>query len=330
MLTGILGEQIASYRIEGTLGCGGTSRVYLGRHVRSGQPAAIKLAHVSGSDAAGMRRTRKHFERESESLALLAGCRHVVDLLDSGHLASGRPYLVLEWVHGWNLDRELDKGGGMISPRRASGMISQICAALQAAHDLGIVHLDLKPQNLLLRRAEHPDVVLLDFGISRRVGQHGRRSGWIEGSPLFMAPEQLAGQHDQLGPAADIYALGVVAYLMLCGELPFELNKASDILEVISIRLDRARAPIPLAQRAPRLPVQLCGLVDSCLATDPIARPSAAGFGCAFAQAAGGRHDLLRHEAGRASQLALAQTLCLPAGVRSPTGVALRAAGSLC
>jgi serine/threonine protein kinase len=203
---------------------------------------------------------------------LLARCRYVVDLLDSGQLASGRPYLVLEWVDGWDLDRELGKGP--LSHRRASAMISQICAALGAAHDLGFVHLDLKPQNLMLRRAEPPGVVLLDFGIARRVGQFAGRSGWIEGSPLFMAPEQLAGQHDHLGPAADIFALGVVAYLMLCGKLPFELSNASDLLEVISLRLDGARALIPLAKRAPGLRVELCGLVDSCLATDPIARHS--------------------------------------------------------
>jgi len=283
--------------------------VYLGRHMTSGQVVAVKVARDRGCEGDYLERTRDQFAREAEILSLLRPCRHIVSLLASGQFCARRPYLVMEHVDGWDLEREI-VNHGPFSPTEVANLLTQVCAGLQAAHDLGIAHLDLKPQNIMLRRGQSRRVVLVDFGIARRRGDSRKVAGWVEGSPLYMAPEQLAGDDEHLGPAADIHALGLLAYLLLSGRLPFDLDQRWCIGDLIRSRL--GRDPVALANRTPWLPSDLCLLVDSCLAVDPIARPhSAAVFSHAFRHTAADSCDRSAQKTLLNLRVALAMTLPL-------------------
>ncbi len=199
------------YRVERVLGRGGMATVYLSRDTMLDRPVAIKvLAEHLLNDPAFVRR----FRREASIAADLAH-PHIVKVLDVGD-EQGRLFIVMEHVHGQTLHDLLVREGPQ-PPARVAELGRQAAAALAYAHEAGLVHRDVKPANLLLRY----DGVLkvADFGIARPSdATQITQVGTVLGTPKYLAPEQAGGE--TVGPAADVYALGVVLYELLTGTVP--------------------------------------------------------------------------------------------------------------
>jgi capsular polysaccharide biosynthesis protein/predicted Ser/Thr protein kinase len=225
------------------LGCGGMGAVYRARQKGLDRIVALKILPPGiGNDPA----FAEHFAREAKALARL---NHpgIVAIHDFGR-ADGLYYFVMEFVDGVTLGRLL--AGGRVSPREALAIVPQICDALQYAHDQGIVHRDIKPENILLDRGGR--VKVADFGLAKLVGTGHEPAGKagagavssmltdagrVMGTPAYMAPEQAERPAD-VDHRADIYALGVVFYQMLTGELPPKPLQPPSRKVQIDVRLD--------------------------------------------------------------------------------------------
>jgi serine/threonine protein kinase len=247
------------YRLVRPLGHGGMAVVELAEDVELRRTVAVKLlAESLGSDDG----IRRRFLREAR---LAAGISHpnVVRVYDAGE-HGGRPYFVMEYVEGETL-AEIVAREGELEPDRAVALVLQACAGLEAAHTAGLVHRDVKPQNLLLR----PDGVLkvADFGIARsQDGTQLTEAGTVLGSAGYMAPEQLEG--GRVTGAADVYGLGAVLYELVTGRPPRPGVTLADIAldEPITAPRDLvASIPVPLERTIMR-----------CLARSPEARPPSA------------------------------------------------------
>jgi serine/threonine protein kinase len=255
------------YRILEKTGEGAMSSVYRARHERLERDVAVKmLRSLLASDANAVQR----FGREAR---IVAGLSHpnVVSIFDFGVGEDGMPYLVMEFIEGSSLQQALAQDRAL-TIERAAHVLAQIASALSEAHAMDLVHRDLKPGNVMLtERGPDPDFVkVVDFGLAQRVGIDARitLSGGIVGTPHYLAPESWAGE---VGPAADIYALGVLAYELVTGELPF---KAGKITALLSEHME-LEPPLPSAISAALQPFD--DLVRACLAKDPKARPASAG-----------------------------------------------------
>jgi serine/threonine-protein kinase len=211
------------YAIERELGEGGMATVYLARDVRHNRSVAIKVLKPELAAVVGAER----FLAEIETTANLQH-PHILPLFDSGE-ADGFLFYVMPYVEGETLRDRIDREG-QLPVDEAVGMASSIANALQTAHEQGIVHRDIKPANILLSRGEP---LVADFGIALAVhaGGSGRmtETGLSLGTPYYMSPEQATGDQE-VGPAADIYALGSVLYEMLIGEPPYPGNSAQAVL----------------------------------------------------------------------------------------------------
>lgn len=202
---------------------GPVSALYRARHARSGMPAALKVMH---SQVAAAVVALRRFRREAATLQRLRH-PHIVTVLGYGELADGRPFIAMEWLEGQDLAAEL-ASRGPLSPREVLAVMEQVGAALRVAHASGVVHRDLKPQNVvrLAPGRGGPAVKLVDFGVAKGLvpGAPGSTSlthtGVVLGTPLSMAPEQIRG----LVPDArtDLYALGVLLFQLLTGVPPFQ------------------------------------------------------------------------------------------------------------
>lgn len=236
------------YELGRVIGSGGMAIVFRARDRERGRPVAVKLLADNLSADADL---RQRFRREAE-LAERLSHPNVVEVLDSGE-ADGRAYIVLEYVDGPNLAEELRRAG-RLEPARVAELGAQAAAALAHAHERGLVHRDVKPQNLLLAR--DGTLKVSDFGIARMVdGTQLTQAGTILGTAAYLAPEQAAGE--ETTSAADVYALGIVLYELLTGKQ--------------CTRDD----PPPPSVLAPGVPVELDSLVLACLREDPDARPAA-------------------------------------------------------
>jgi serine/threonine protein kinase len=213
------------------LGRGGMGAVYKARQPRLDRLVALKiLAPEREQDPAFASR----FEKEAQALARLSH-PNIVTIHDFGE-TSGMYYLLMEYVDGVTLRQLLD--AGRVSPREALAIVPQICDALQFAHDRGIVHRDIKPENLLMDRLGR--VKVADFGLAKLVGaapDFSADAGKVLGTPSYMAPEQTEDP-GAVDHRADIYALGVVFYQMLTGELPGQRIEAPSSKVHIDVRLD--------------------------------------------------------------------------------------------
>ena len=248
------------YRVEGVLGQGGMAIVYRAFDDFLGRLVALKVMRISV--AAHVAR----FEREAGATAAL--CHpSVVRVYDYGTLPGGQPYLALELVHGESLQKMLDRSGA-IEPQRALELMCPVAGALAEAHEVGIVHRDIKPDNLVLQRASgmRDMLRLLDFSIAVVDVAEGERltaTGQFFGTPEFMSPEQAMGQ--RVDDSADIWAVGAVLYTLLSGQEPFRGDHTPEVL----FRVTNSE-PDPLPSD---LPKPLRDLVTECLQKTPAARP---------------------------------------------------------
>ncbi|HLL85377.1 MAG TPA: serine/threonine-protein kinase, partial [Longimicrobium sp.] len=254
------GALVGSFLVEALRFRGGMSILYLARD-EAGRPAALKvlLSELNYTPSA-----LRRFHREAD---ILRGLRHpgVVELLDRGELPDGRPYLVMEWLEGRDLAAELNARGAL-SPAEALALLEQVAAALEAAHQSGVIHRDLKAQNVMVLR--NGRVKLVDFGIARLLdagSEDGLTStGRVLGTPIAMSPEQIRGL--VVGPATDIYALGILAFKMLTGQLPFRARAAQELEE------QHLYAPAPKVSTLAPVPAAVDAVVQRCLEKQPEAR----------------------------------------------------------
>jgi eukaryotic-like serine/threonine-protein kinase len=258
------------YRLEERVGAGGMGEVWRGIDEVLGRPVAVKIMLAALLDQTGF---AERFRGEARTMANL---NHpgVVDVYDY-HSDSSVAFLVMEYVAGDALSRTLSKVGRLTAVRTMA-LVAQAADALQAAHDQGIVHRDVKPANLLVR----PDgtLVLTDFGIARSA-QAGQLTvtGTVLGTASYLSPEQAAGK--TATPASDVYSLGVVAYECLAGGRPFV---GDNPVEIAMRQMSDPPPPLP-----GDIPPAVRDVVLRAMAKDPAARwPSAAQLAAAARQAA--------------------------------------------
>ena len=207
--------EIRGYEILGVLGRGGMGVVYQAQQVRLKRLVALKMIRAGGqADEAELAR----FRLEAEAVARLQH-PNIVQIYDVGDHA-GQPFLALEFVPGGTLATRL--AATPQPPREAATLVRTLARAVDVANRAGIVHRDLKPANILL--ADDGSTTVTDVGLAKRLdddtGQ--TRTGAVMGTPAYMAPEQALGQVKEIGPAADVYALGVILYEALTGSVPFK------------------------------------------------------------------------------------------------------------
>jgi serine/threonine protein kinase len=257
------GDLVAGkYRIEGLIGSGGMGRVYGAVNEAIGQRVAIKILNPSLDDAA---LAKSRFLQEARAAAALQS-EHVCRVFDVGLLDDGEPYIVMERLSGETLSQRLQRGA--LPPRDALEIIAQISEALLEAHALGIVHRDIKTANIfILKRAKGYRAKLLDFGIAKMLGEFvpSEQSsltalGSALGTTLFMSPEQMSDS-SAVGPATDVWALGVTLYLALSREYPFRGLSAVEL----AVNATNRRY-ISLDEAVPNLPAGISELVDECFA----------------------------------------------------------------
>ena len=254
------------YDIGPKLGEGGMGEVYLATHIRMKRKVAVKVMRAwLTKDPAAIGR----FHREAENASQITH-PNVAGVYDFGE-ANGLVYLAMEFVEGESLTAVLNREK-TLNHIRASDIVSQTADALAAAHSLGILHRDLKPDNVMIgrTRARTDLVKLLDFGIARVMGretQHFTSTGLIVGTPEWMSPEQIAG--DTLDARSDIYTLGLIAFRMLTGEGAFS---GATSQEVLLSKMTKAPRRLHDVRSDIDWPEQLQAAMDKVLATDPTAR----------------------------------------------------------
>ena len=224
----MLGRTIAGrYRLEARIGEGGMGVVYRARHVLIDRIVAVKLIRP---DLRGETHLRAWMLREARA-ANRVDHAHIIDIHDIGETGESELYLVMEYLVGTSLSSELSRGSMALG--RGVDILEQMCAALGRAHDLGVVHRDLKSDNILLttRGGRKDFVKILDFGLAHlAMDPRLAPKGAVFGTPEYMAPEQARGE--EATPQSDLYALGVLFFEMLTGQLPFRSDDRETLLEM--------------------------------------------------------------------------------------------------
>jgi serine/threonine-protein kinase len=273
-----------AYRITRLIGEGGMGAVYEAVQLRLNKRVAVKLM---ARDLAANHEALARFHREAEITSHL-GHPHLVTVMDFGQAESGEPYLVMEYLEGEDLEHRLRRVGRM-SVETVVHVVRQVASALNAAHDQGVVHRDLKPGNVfLLQIPGEPDFVkVLDFGISKMKAARTQltNASAVMGTPNYMSPEQATGMVEEIDHHVDQWALGCIAWEMLLGRGPFVADDVAAILYQI-INLD----PHPLAPRVPGLPPAVESVLRRALSKRPTDRfSSMREFSRAIEVAAAGR-----------------------------------------
>jgi tetratricopeptide (TPR) repeat protein len=256
-----------AYRLERELGGGGMSRVFVAEELRLGRDVVVKV--LSPDLALGL--SAERFEREIRTVAALQQA-NIVPVLTAGE-TDGLPYYTMPFVEGESLRAHLGRGPMAVS--EVVGIVKDVARALGYAHQRGIVHRDIKPDNVLLSGGT---AVVTDFGIAKAIsaartsaeGATLTQVGTSIGTPAYMAPEQAAGDAN-VDHRADIYALGAMTYELLAGHPVFSDRTAQRMLAA-----HLSETPRPLGELRPDVPTTLADLGMRCLAKDPEARPQSA------------------------------------------------------
>lgn len=278
----MLGSQLPSpentivaerYRVERRIGEGGMGTVWAGRHLSLGQLVAIKFVHTRLLTS---REALRRFDIEAKAAARIKS-RHTVSVYDHGVTPQGQPYIVMEYLEGEPLESRLEREGRLRFDEVVH-IISEAGRALEVAHAAGVVHRDLKPDNIFLARDPEAGprgyvVKLVDFGIAKIVqdeaaeGAAATQAGMVLGTPHYMSPEALTGSA-RVAPASDIWSLGACAFAAACGRLPFEGSAIGDVV------LKVCAAPLPRPSRTPGVPPPFDAWFEKACARNP---------GCRFA-----------------------------------------------
>ncbi len=264
-----LGQTLGGrYRVDGFVGQGGMGKVYRATDLRLERVVVVKVAH-GGADQSAEEVAR--FRREALKMAALKH-PNVVAIYDYDQ-SEGLDFLVMECVDGYMLKEEL-RARGPLSAERFVTVTTQLLAGLDAAHRRGVIHRDIKPSNLMWD-TESSLLKILDFGLARGVeGDTLTSTGHAHGSVQYMAPEQIRG--DAQDPRTDVYAVGVLLFLLITGEQPFS---GENTVELMFHKLQRPAPPLlsRLPPSASWVSPALAALVDSCLSIEPAERPHSAG-----------------------------------------------------
>jgi tetratricopeptide (TPR) repeat protein/predicted Ser/Thr protein kinase len=245
----------ARYRVKSLLGMGGMGAVYLVHDKGLDRDVALKLIR---SDIADDPDALERFKREIQ-LSSRVTHPNVLRVFDLGE-SDGIKFLTMQFVDGRDLSTILKKQGKLPTERLVR-VFRQAAEGLKAAHDQGVIHRDLKPQNIMLDGSDR--VYVTDFGMAKSAEQSGMtQTGAVIGTPFYMSPEQVKG--DTVGPQSDIYSLGVILYQMATGSVPFG---GATPFEVMVARIQRP--PKPVRELNPELPVYLQKIIERCLAVDP-------------------------------------------------------------
>lgn len=256
----IIGQQLGgTYEVLRVIGEGGMGRVYEARHARlTKKRFAIKMLH---QELSRQPEVVTRFQREAEASSVLSH-PNVVSVLDVNVAPDGRPYLVAELLQGEQLGDYLDRRG-KLPVDEAVRIVRQVCRALALAHDQGIVHRDMKPENVFL--VGGGDLVkVLDFGISKlaETGEGLTKTGMVMGTPDYMAPEQARG--DRVDARADIYAVGAMLYRAVTGQKPFE---GLDPMATLTATL--VQEPPRPTSLDPKIPLDLEMVIQRAMAKEP-------------------------------------------------------------
>ena len=260
------GAAAGSWLVEKEIGRGGMGAVYAVCHRQIGKRAALKVMHHRLVTA----RSAERILLEARIVNQVAH-PNIVDIFETGTLPDGRPFIVMERLDGVSLARRADEA--KILPDEVIGILLQVCDALSAAHAAGVVHRDLKLDNVFLidtpETRAHPHVKLLDWGIAKDIAHHVHLTvdGEMVGTPQYLAPEQARG--GAVSAQTDVYSLGVMAYELLLEQLPFEAETAAEIM-VMHLR----SAPPRPSEGWPGIPRSLEELLLGMLAKQPDARPT--------------------------------------------------------
>jgi serine/threonine-protein kinase len=274
-------RQLGPYRLKERLGAGGMGEVYLAEHLLLRRPCAIKLIHP---DRATDPNSLLRFEREVQATATLTH-PNTVQIFDYGHAEDGAFYYAMEYLPGLSL-QDLIGRYGPLPAARAVYLLRQVCGALREAHAIGLIHRDIKPNNILVceRGGLHDVVKLVDFGLVQAPTvdmQDGKltQEGAVLGTPAYMSPEQAACTGN-LDARSDLYSLGAVAYFLLTAELPF---KGMSAVQILAAHLYE---PVkPLRSVRPDIPADVEEVVLRCLEKGPARRyPDAEGLDQALAR----------------------------------------------
>ena len=265
----VAGQIFGGYLIVELVGSGGMGLVYRAEQRILGRTVALKVIRPEIAESGDY---RARFLREAR-FAAAVDHPHVVSVFDAGE-QDGRLYLAMQWVDGLDLGTLIDREQ-RLAPERAVLIGVQLAQALQAVHDAGLVHRDVKPSNVLVRGiGGHDHAYLTDFGIAKAPGAQDSltRTGALMGTPAYLSPEQIRGQ--QPGPRSDLYALGCVIFEALTGQRPFGGD------DDLAARWAQATGPPPAASTlCPALGSRYDAFLAQALAADPQDRfPSGAAF----------------------------------------------------
>lgn len=251
---------LGSYEVLGLLARGGMGGIYIARHVRTGERVALKVLNPR---MAAQEELVKRFFGEHE-VSRRVGHRGLVNIRERGVSPDGVPYLVMELIDGENLADLLERGRIEIGAVAAIG--AQVADAMAAAHGRGVVHCDLKPDNVIVMYSDGlagwPLVKVVDFGVARFLDRPADPT--VAGTPAYMPPEQWAGDVEA---RTDVYALGCTLYELLCGATPFN----GTIVEVMAQHAERL--PLAPSRRRAGVPTALEDLILRMMAKEPAMRP---------------------------------------------------------
>ena len=267
------GMQVGNYMVARLLGAGAMGEVYLGEHPTIGRQVAIKVLKRGLFD---LKEVAERFIAEARAVNKIKH-PNIIQIFDFGTLPDGRLYFTMEYLEGEELSALIDQQAPL-SLQVTDDLVKPIAEALDMAHSVGIVHRDLKPDNIFLSTGPAGVVVkILDFGIAKILApdlgsQLKTATGMIMGTPLYMSPEQAAGQVDLISSRSDVYSLAVIMYQMLSGRYPIEARTAVQLLAK-----HITEPPVPLADVASGLPPAVPLVIERSLAKAPEERHQRAG-----------------------------------------------------